>query len=213
MKTIILCAGKSNRFNQGYPKHIAKINGVPNIVRTITMLKSSGVDDITLSVSEENIDEFKKLSMGVDFIIGKNTREIDRFRNVFDFLIGKTLLLYGDVVYHKDDLLLILNKKKENNNFFFGRRGRNKKTKKNYGELFAFFVNDKEKFMLNVNKTAELFERGEIKREIGWDVYKVTENVNDFYIKTENFVDVSDITDDYDTYDEYLIISEIYKNL
>ena len=212
MKIIIACAGNSKRFSTGKPKHIEYINGEPNINRTINILNRLNIKNIKITVSEKNKFYFENLN--IPLIIGSCEREIDRYRNIFTELEDKTIILYGDVVYDIDDLCSILSYTSKNN-IFFGRLFKNKLTKKPHGEIFGVIVNDKEKFIKDTNKTAKLFEEKKIQRELGWDVYRVSEKLNlDIrnVVKTKNFLEVSDMTDDFDTYQEYEIIKKIYEN-
>jgi len=216
MKIIIPCAGNSIRFNTDYPKHISNIDGVPNIKRTIDLLDDSRIMKIIVVTNKDNNIFFKNIELNAEIIIGSSDREIDRFRNIFNYISNGDIILYGDVVFHIDDLKIILNCDGKDN-IYIGRRGPNHLTNKKWGEIFAIKINNKDKFIDDVRKTADLFERGIIKREIAWEVYKVSENLkrlkdrNNNKIKTVNFVDVSDKTDDFDFYEDYLILKKIYE--
>ncbi|WMJ72946.1 NTP transferase domain-containing protein [Cytophagaceae bacterium ABcell3] len=213
LSVVVLCAGKSSRFKQHYPKHLATIQGIPSIVRVIKQLKRNNVHDISMTVSEDNQKYFKNIK--VNKILGSDKREIDRFRNAFDFINNKekVLFLYGDVVYHDSDIQTILNSAKETGNKFFGRYGKNTLTHKPYGELFGILINDKEKFFNTVNKVVDLYDKKLIKREIGWEVYRVSEGLDPLVHKIkDNFIELSQLTDDYDTFEQYKIICKLHHS-
>ena len=216
MKIIITCAGKSSRCGTELPKHVYEIQGKQNIKRTIDLLVNNKIkeNDIIITTSKDNNKYFNEIN--IKKYIGSNEREIDRYRNIYEILDNeKTIVLYGDVVFHKKDLENIL-EIQSNKNIFFGRLGKNKITKKLYGEIFGVVVNDKEKFVEDTNKTAKLFEQKKIQRELGWDVYRVSGDMDLSMgnVKgSEYFFEVSDYTDDYDDLNEYKIIKEIYKGI
>lgn len=213
MRVIIMCAGKSSRFKRPYPKHMAEIGGIPCVERIINKLREFGVSDIHLTVSGDNKKFFDHID--VNKIIGSGEREIDRFRNAFNSIKddSRVLYLYGDVLYAHKDIGLILNYKSDDN-IFFGRRGRNKVTKKSHGEIFAVLVNDVAKFVRSVNEVARLYDIGYIKREIGWEVYRVDNGIDaKFHKVCDNFVKLSMHTDDFDSVRQYNRLVGAFKKL
>lgn len=191
-RCVIMCAGSGKRYRKPYPKQTEIIEGMENYKRTIKLFNDEGVNDIYISVSDENSSFFDYPNK----IIGSNKREIDRFRNLRKFIEDKTLILYGDVIYAQIDVKKILSSTviKNDGIIFFGRDSENKLTKKTYGEIFAVFVFDKNKFFKAVDCVAEKFEKGIINREIAWDVKKE--------LGINNLVRVSNYTDDFDTVQE-----------
>ena len=197
MKTIILCAGKGDRYNRRYPKSLESINGEMNYKRTINLLLKNNIEDVLVSTSKENTKFFDYSNK----IVGSNKREIDRFRNLRDVINGEALILYGDVVYHPDDIKLILNSLNKDI-LPFGRKEGNTLTGKVYGEIMGVFIRDYKRFFKAVDDTAIYFEKGIIPRELTWEVMKVA--------KIEDFIELSLYSDDYDTVEEYEIIKNIY---
>lgn len=199
---IIMCAGLGNRWKLSYPKQIALIQGVPNIVRTVDILLALGLNiaNIKITVNEANFTFFPtNLPL---FITPASDREIDRFRNVFSIIndYEKIIYLYGDVVYDKDDLNFILRHQKD---AFLGSIYGNTITNKKCGEICAVVIYDIARFISNVNEVANKYESKLITREIGWEVYSNR-------LGTYPFLELSDKTNDYDTVEEYLALKDFY---
>lgn len=192
-----MCAGNGKRF--GACKPIQIIQGTPNYLRTIQLLNKLGVDDITISVPEDKQELFEYKNK----IVGGNDREIDRFRNFRNLLTSPGIILYGDVVYDREDLKIILNNVTAKQTIFFGLKDYNELTGRGDHEIKGLFVFDPSEFYNAVDNVASKFERGIIKREIGWEVY------NELKGKTI-FINLSDYTDDFDTPKEYLTLMKIY---
>jgi hypothetical protein len=208
---IIMCAGEGKRWEKDYPKHMAIVEGVPNVVRTHNMVIANGVSEknIFLTVNEQNKDYFPS---NFNLILGNSSREIDRFRNAFTLMkdYERTIFLYGDAIYHYRDMKQILslnynpkldlsNKNNKRNCYvFFGRTSGNPVTNKPYRELYALSIIAKEIFMDDVNKVALDFEAGKIKTEIGWQVYESL-----YHKKYKTFTELSYYTEDYDTLLQY----------
>lgn len=129
-----MAAGKGNRFGlTPKPKCFFKINGVPNIERTISLIKNGGTSSNIRPIcttTQRNEKWFKELEC--DTIIGYNSLE------------EPTVFLYGDVVYNKDDLERILYG--TDRTTFYGRYAGNPLTGKPYGELLGINVVDFERF-------------------------------------------------------------------
>jgi len=190
-----MCAGESSRYGTSYPKHLETILGEPNYKRTIRLLNENGINDVVISVSDENEHHFDYSNK----IIGSNKREIDRFRNIRNYFDNESLMLYGDVVYHEKDMKILLNNLKGEIQFFGG-------SDFVYQEIFGIYVSDKNKFYNAVDNVSYFFERNLIEREIGLDVFEELKFTRD------DLVILPD-TNDYDIVDEYNIIKERYEHI
>lgn len=194
-----MCAGNGTRWDSDTPKQLALIDNEPNIIRTINKLLNLGVgmEKIFVTVNEQNIVHFPK---GLNLVLGKSEREIDRFRNTFSIIDGydKIIYLYGDVIYFDEDLEKIISEKDDS---FLGRSGYNERTKK-AGEIFAVVITDIENFIENVNDVADKFEKKILKRELGWEVFN---NKKEKY----KFVELSKDIDDYDYMSEYNLLKQV----
>ena len=197
-----MCAGKSIRYPKPYPKVLEPILNEPNYKRTIRLLNENGIDDVIITVSDEDSHYFDYQNK----IIGLNEREIDRFRNVKDSINNETLILYGDVIYHEDDIKTILNNLNDEIKFF-GRFMNNMNL--NYilfGEIFGIYIANKNKFFNAVDITATKFEKKLIEREIGLDVFK------ELQLKITDLITLSEYTDDFDIIEKYNLMKDIYEN-
>lgn len=209
-----MCAGRGDRFGITVkPKCFSKINGVPNIERTISLIKNGGTSsDIRpyCTTTQRNSKWFEDLDCEV--IIGHNSLETQRFSNAFP-LDSQTVFLYGDVVYNELDLERILYG--TDRTTFYGRYAGNPLTGKKYGELLGINVVDFEKFETAVRDTNKLLATGKLRRAIGWEVYRVHEGLGPTWNTSvnDNFVPLSYLTDDFDTKKELNNIRKLYKSL
>lgn len=209
-----MCAGKGDRFGlTEKPKCFSKINGVPNIERTISLIKNGGTNSNVkphCTTTQRNAKWFEDLDCGV--IIGSNSLETQRFSNAFP-LESQTVFLYGDVVYNEYDLERILYGTERTT--FYGRYEDNPLTGKPYGELLGINVVDFERFETAVRDTNKLLATGKLKRAIGWEVYRVHEGLDPTWNTpvNENFVELSYLTDDFDQRKELNKIRKLYKSL
>jgi NDP-sugar pyrophosphorylase family protein len=217
----IMCAGKNTRWQNNKPKALAEFNGIPNIIRTIGLIKDYGfnIDQIFLTVNNNNYHYF--YNFDVKLIIGSCDREIDRFRNVFNYIdnCSRVVLLYGDTFYDSKDIYKILDKQSD---CFFGRLSGNKLTQKPHQEIFGIVIKNIEMFRTTVNNVVKKYDEGKLKREIGWDVYnlslsqhnkKITRigrngSLHSSLIQNNiyEFISLSDYTDDFDSIEEYELI-------
>lgn len=200
---IIMCAGEGKRWGKDYPKHMVLVNGKPNVKRTHDMVVENGFKpkDIYVTVSYENGVHFPS---DLNLVVGNSSREIDRFRNGFSIMkdYDRTIFLYGDTIYHMDDLKKII---AGDGYSFYGKKEPNRLTGKPYGELYGVAITKKDEFINNVNSVATDFENGIIFRETGWEVY------NSPYSKeVKTFTELSSLTDDYDYYDEFVNLMEVF---
>lgn len=214
MRIIIMCAGKADRFGiTTKPKCFSKINGVPNIERTISLIKNGGTSNNIKPYCTTTLRNSKWFyPLECEIIIGYNSLETQRFSNAFP-LDSQTVFLYGDVVYNELDLERIFYG--TDRTTFYGRYAGNPLTGKPYGELLGINVVDFEKFETAVRDTNKLLSTGKLKRAIGWKVYRVHEGLDPIWNTpvNENFVELSYLTDDFDTTKELNKIRKLYKSL
>ena len=197
-----MCAGSGKRWGFHKPKQLSLVEGVPNLIRTIEMIKRTGYEDIWITVSEDKKHYFPP---ELNLLIGNNKYETQRYSNGFP-LVGETVYLYGDVIYNEPDLNSILFSR--HNTTWFGRLGPNPITGKNHGELMGVHVIDTKRFEEAVSETNRQFKEGERKMCIGWDVLEIHEGVN--RMKATNFVSLSNYSDDFDDIKEYKHLLKVY---
>lgn len=207
MKAIIMCAGQQKRWSLEIPKQLAFIDGEKNLIRTVNMLHQLKVlpEDIHVIVNNKNAQQFSGL--GLNLTTGSSFRRIDMFRNGFSIMekSDKTIFLWGNVVYSKSDLEQIL---KADEYCFFGQKTGNKLTGKSYKEIFAVVVTDADDFKEQVQDVASKFEKRKLVRESAWEVYANRHEKKNILNK---FIEVSEMTDDFDTVEEYARVSKIYN--
>lgn len=200
---IIMCAGEGKRWEKNYPKHMALVNGVPNVKRIHNMVVKNGFKpkDIYVTVSYENGIHFPS---ELNLIVGNSSREIDRFRNGFSIMkdYERIIFLYGDTIYHMDDLKKIISGEGYS---FYGKKEPNRLTGKPYGELYGVVITKKDEFTENVNSVASDFDNRIIFRETGWEVYN-----SPYFKDLKTFTELSSLTDDYDHYDEFVNLMEVF---
>jgi len=200
IKTFIICAGKSERYGKSYPKNLELILGEPIYKRTIRLLNENQINDISITVSEENANYFDYENK----IIGSNEREIDRFRNVRNYF-EEALILYGDVIYHELDIKIILSNLNDEIKFFGRFPDLRYSPKKPFDEIYGVYISNKNKFFTAVDTVASNFENKIHNREIGLDVF------NQLQIEKSDLITLSEYTDDIDIVENYNEIKDLYE--
>ncbi len=192
-KAIILAAGSGGRWGNylGVPKQMVVIDGEPLLCRTIRQLEENGIKKEDIAISVPRIGFFGNL--GVDEIVGKSDREIDKFFNVEKECGDGTILLWGDNYFTDEAIKIILS---DNHNFrFFGRVGASSFTGKQYGEIFGVKVN---KMIFDKCRELEIVGR-ELPRIATWELYRLICNYPlTEHIVGDHFTNIDDWTDDFD---------------
>lgn len=205
MKVVIMCAGRSLRFG-GKPKWISEINGERNIDRTVRMVHEKGYKPV-VTVFKTNLSHLAKVDC--DVVLDKHNLDTQRFSNAFP-LTEETIYLYGDVYYAQEDFDLIFEPVELTK--FYGRKVANPLTHKFYGEFLGVRVVDFDYFMEAVNKTTDMFKKIQLVRCIGAEVYRVHEGLDPWKTDSynDNFIILSDYTDDFDTREELEHIRKLH---
>ena len=108
--------------------------------------------------------------------------------------------MYGDVVYTPDAIKKIVNCKKSGN-VLFGTSLAKNKDHKNWGEPFAYKVDDYRTFMDGVEAVKRLWDEGKLKRHpITWELYRYLNglDVNIQDVRDETYICIDDGTIDID---------------
>lgn len=187
MTYVIMCAGEGKRWGnyKGVPKHLIDINGETLIGRTTRLLKKFGINNYIITTNDVRYKQY-----GITRPQTYNDCEIDRFEEIND---NEICYLYGDVYYTEEALKSIINTL-TNEILFFG---------SNF-EIFAIKIVDKDLFMLHKNRVKRLYLSGEIKRCIGWEVYRSLNHIPfDEHRITERYYKILDGTDDIDYPEDY----------
>lgn len=195
---VIMADGDGKRWQNylGVPKHLISINNETLLNRTVRLLKENGIKNIIITSHDKRCD----IEGSKRYEPKNNQIEVDRFTR--ELIKKNVCFMYGDVYYSEDAIKNIIN------NFgkefiFFG----------NYDEIFAIKIRKTKKFIQNVDNVREKFLNNEIKRCIGWEVYRSIENIpfNKHRIK-KHFFYINDETDDIDFPEDYEKFKEQREN-
>lgn len=197
-----MAAGRAKRWTGDRPKQLTEFDGEPLLYRTIRLLAESGVENITVTVSDAlfQLLDFSRVAPATIYQPKNNVQEIDRFLSCREIWGSDTLFLYGDVYYTRGAISQILG------NFavpvtFYGRRRGN--SVKPYGEMFALRVLTNDSVFqtcCNYIREEEIAER---KRGLGWDVYREYGKIN--------FVELDPHVEDFDKVEEVVKYKKIYN--
>ena len=220
MKYIILCGGA---YKCSDPKHFPKVFDDERIIdRTIRLLKENGVEDIAIST---NNDAFA--SCGVPLLKNENNKWDDRVKDkekrgywldAYYPYEDSCVYIYGDVFFTEEAISKIVetaNNEKEKN-ILFGSAIALNKLHKNWGEPFAYIVNDMPTFRAGIEAVKKLQDDGKLIREaITWELYRYLNNldVNIHEVSEDTFYVIDDATDDLDSIEKVeLILAKLGKN-
>ena len=214
MKYVIMCGGFYQHFET--PKQLSVVNGERLVDRTIRLLKENGIEDIYISSNNPVFD-----SCGVTRLEHENTYKyednvlkgywLDAFYPNFDDN-DHVCYLFGDVFYTGNAIKRIVNFKTDGN-ILFGTGIAKNPQHENWGEPFAYIVNDYKTFINGVKEVKKLQDEGKTKRmPIVWELYRYLNglDVNIQMIKDETYVCIDDGTIDVDSPEQ---IERINKNV
>jgi len=209
MKTncIIICAGEQSRWNNylNEKKQLIKIDGERLLDRTIRLIKNN-FDEVEINVvalcdeySNENsklfIPELNSENYGFDKFLSSRKLWKENERNI---------IFYGDV-YFTNNAMKIISISEKKDWFLFGRYNCSYLTGKG-GECFAFsfYDNHFEKFEKAINELLELHKNGSDSAFGGWNLYRHLEGIKyDEHLMANHFVEINDLTDDFDYPEDY----------
>ena len=208
MKYIIMCGGKYKQFKK--PKHLSVVKGEVLIERTIRLLKENGVKDINISTNNPAFDylDIPKLKHDNNFETDMKQAK-GYWLDAFYPTTEPTTYIFGDVWFTDEAIKKIVNYQTDSNVLFGTSIARNEEHQ-NWGEPFAYIVNDTETFFKGIKDVKKLFDEGKtIRHPIVWELYRYLHGL-DINIQriTDDYVDIDDGTIDID-YPE--IINEIER--
>ena len=203
MKYVIMCGGFYQNFRE-VPKQLSVVNGERLVDRTIRLLKENGVEEIYISSNNPVFD-----TCGVTRLEHENSYRYDN-----DTLTGywvdafyphfedntKVTYLFGDVYYTEKAINKIVNFKTYKN-VLFGTSIAKNKLHRNWGEPFAYVVNDYKVFMNGVKAVKKLQDEGKIKRmALVWELYRYLNglDINIQQVKGDTYICIDDGTIDID---------------
>ena len=207
MKFCIMCGGVYEKFKT--PKHLLEINGEKIVERTIRLLKEAGAEKIYITSNDSRFDGF-----GVPRLEHHNS-----FRHDADGLKGYWLdafypfeqpvtYIFGDVYFTEDAIKTIV--EHTEGNILFGSRLALNTLGLNWGEPFAYVVNDVKTFFEGIQAVKRLQDEGKTDRmPIVWELYRYLNGYDVNVHKVDkNFKVIDDMTNDIDSMDEYYKLKE-----
>lgn len=193
-------------------KQLITIGGETLLRRQVRLLKENGVHDIFIATRHDALK-----TKGADLYHPiDNNYEIDRFSSSRALWneYGITLYLYGDVYYTEEAIKTIIGKQTER--MWFGRYGSEGEIKNQNSEIFAFCfkADEHQKISDAIDFVRAKYIDGSISRCIGWELYKELELGSVFRELNEEslskFVNINDMTNDFDTKQEYIDWKNLY---
>ena len=214
MKYIIMCGGKYDVWET--PKHLQVINGEVLVARTIRLLKENGITDIAITSNDNRFDNF-----GVERISHNNTFEYKEGKSYGYWLDAyyqlpdkeKVCYIYGDVYFTDKAIKTIVNYK-SNDNILFGTKDAKNKYHENWGEPFAYKVNNNKAFKKGIEAVKRLQDKGKTKRiAITWELYRYLNglDLNIQQVLDETYVCIDDGTMDIDNPQELEELKKVVK--
>lgn len=220
MKYIIMCGGN---YDFSEPKQFTKVLDDERIIdRTIRLLKENGVEDIAIST---NNDAFASCGVPLLKNAQNNWSDIEKDKTKRGYWLDafypyqdSCVYLYGDVFYTEraiKSIVATVNTEKKKN-ILYGSAIALNKLHKNWGEPFAYIVNDMPTFRAGIEAVKKLQDEGKLLREaITWELYRYLNNldVNIHEVKEDTFYAIDDATDDLDKAEKVdLILTKLGKN-
>lgn len=226
----------------GIDKQLVDINGIPLVVRTINQIKTYlNYNKIYLLVNETNKTNFNISGIidNCEIIILENNsiNNVPALYSIQNMLDSNNdiLLLLGDVFFTNEAFIKIKENINNTNLTFFGRLNLENKLNCKCNELFAFYFS---KFTHNLikqitNNVKKLYDTNKIDRFLQWEIltyyYAFKDTIiigTNEEIKTfnstfqnrkktfiESFIDINDLTDDFDYPIDYDNFKKKYKIL
>lgn len=199
MKYIIMCGGEYEAFKT--PKHLSVINGERLADRTIRLLKENGIEDIYISSNNPLFD-----SCGVPRLEHTNTYEqkngtqygywLDAYYPVEE----PVCYIYGDVYFSPEAIKTIVECDRPDN-ILFGTSMAKNEQHNNWGEPFAYKVNDYKRFFKGIEKVKQMQDDGETDRmPVTWELYRFLNglDVNIQQVLDDTYICIDDGTIDID---------------
>lgn len=186
-KYIIMCGGTYSQFET--PKQLALIKGERLVDRTIRLLRENDVTDIYISSNNPIFD-----TCGVPRLINEKnnwkyeTNDNDYWLDAFYPVTEPVVYIWGDVYFTDEAIKTIVNYKTKRD-VLFGTGIAKNKWHENWGEPFAYIVNNYKAFFRGIEDVKKLYDKGRVKRQpIVWELYRYLHGLD---------INIQQITDDY----------------
>lgn len=226
MRFIIMAAGKQSRWLESTngteledtPKQLVPVLNItgsyePLINRTVRLLKAYDECDIWVTTNREDIiDSLDGVNI---YRPENNTYEIDKLLSCKDIWEPNTCFLYGDCFYSRQAIFKIISVPVKDRFLFFGRFHVSYFTGHG-GELFCKKIADLD-YMEECANWVKQWEIDGNGRGGGWEFYRrmcgVTDERVNIHCPYDHFIDIDDITDDFDGYEQYKEWEKYYMRI
>lgn len=179
------------------PKQLVEVKGEVLLERTIRLLKENGVNDIYVSSNNPIFDKYAPRLENKDnnFSCGDG-KTTGYWLDAFYPINESVCYIFGDVYFSPYAIKTIVEYQSDKN-ILFGNSVAKNEEHQNWGEPFAYKVNNYNEFMNGVKAVKKLYDEGKIKRHpIVWELYRYLHNLD---------INIQTITDDYVCIDDYTI--------
>ena len=202
---VIMCGGNYTKFQT--PRQFIEINGERIVDRTVRLLKENGCEHIFITATDNRFD-----SCGVPRLEHKNVFRVDEGDVCTGYWLDafyphfaesdKITFIFGDVYFTEEAIKTIVNFKTDGN-ILFGTSEAKNELHENWGEPFAYIVNDYGTFMRGIDAVKKMQDMGLTKRTaIVWELYRYLNglDINVQQVLDETYVCIDDGTLDVDSW-------------
>lgn len=217
MRAIIMSDGRAirwynevqNRLWGSRTKQMVEVDGEPILHRTVRLLHENNIEDIwiTSHKEEHDVDGATRFEPEINF---------DKFyASKGIWKLDGTLFLYGDVFYSNNAMCEIVGLPVDKF-LFFGQFGLSELTGHG-GEIYAVKIRGEETFLKfrEAILTLYIWREMDYGKNSAWEIYRFLNGARmpEVYQHTlyPNFVEIADLTDDFDTPEHYLHWLEVYN--
>ena len=206
---VIMCGGQYDHFGE-LPRPLHEIHGEPLVARTIRQLEECGVHAICISSNDPRFRQYGVVIRHENSYRADGTQNygywLDAFYPYFPKYI-KVTFLFGDVKYTDEAIAKIVEfarfseHMRSMENVLFGSSLAKNPQHENWGEPFAYVVNDYQTFMEGVQAVKKLQDEGKTKRiALVWELYRYLNglDINVQQVLDETYICIDDGTIDAD---------------
>lgn len=200
---VVMCGGTYTHFGE-LPRHLHKVHGERLVDRTIRQLRENGAEEIYITATDPRFED-----CGVDVLYHENSYSSDG-KTVSGYWLdafypffaddAKVTYIFGDVLFSDDAIRRIIHCQRDGN-ILFGTGIAKNPQHKNWGEPFAYVVNDYKTFMAGVRDVKKLQDEGKTDRvALVWELYRYLNglDVNIQDVRDDTYVVIDDGTIDAD---------------
>ena len=210
---VIMCGGQYPEFSRH--KSLIEVNNEKLISRTVRLLRKfiKETDRIVITTQDIRFNQYADVILTESNYSGSSKELkgywLDAFYLGFEDT-DKVTYLMGDVYYTENALQLIVECQKDGN-ILFGTSLAKNEFHHNWGEAFAYVVNDYKEFREGVIAVKKLQDEGRTNRvALVWELYRYLNNfdINTQRINDLTYVCIDDITMDIDSLEDVKLIEK-----